>query len=53
LLRGNFIMVNLGERIDIKTDEAEVAISEKLIAGGVFLVSCLLLVLATAEAIGY
>lgn len=33
------MMVNLGARLDIPTDEAEQAISEKLIKAGVFLVS--------------
>jgi hypothetical protein len=32
-------MVHVGKRIEIKTDEEETAISDKLIAGGVFLVS--------------
>lgn len=36
---GNFLMVHLGKRIQIKTDEEETAVSDRLIAGGVFLVS--------------
>lgn len=39
--RGNFLMVNIGARIEIKDDATEQAISDTLIQAGVFLVSCI------------